>query len=183
MPGSCGIRYFIMPARACQPFCRYFLRPLLRAFSCGGGAGGGVSRGACCRASSCAGAGHKKVVSQTTVQKSFRRPFPKGRRFQRQSLWSRPAGREILCFHKDQEGRRNSPVGCCVVGNPIKGFPDAASHAAFGQLAICQPVFRHAEKAGGLLASGFLLHMLPDRRALTAAQPGVRPPRRGIPSN
>ena len=30
------------------------------------------------------------------------------------------------CFHKDQEGRRSSPVGCCVVGNPIKGFPDAA---------------------------------------------------------
>ena len=69
----------------------------------------------------------------------------KGRRFQRQSLWSRPAGREILCFHKDQEGRRNSPMGCCVVGNPIKGFPDAASHAAFVHLDICQPVFRHAE--------------------------------------
>ena len=31
-----------------------------------------------------------------------------------------------FCFHKDQEGRRNSPMGCCVVGNPIKGFPDAA---------------------------------------------------------
>ena len=64
-----------------------------------------------------------------------------------ESLWSRPAGREILCFHKDQEGRRNSPVGCCVVGNPIQGFPDAASHAAFVQLAICQPVFRYAEAA------------------------------------
>ena len=52
--------------------------------------------------------------------------FSKGRRFQRQSLWSRPAGREILCLHKDQEGRRGSPVGCCVAGNPIQGFPDAA---------------------------------------------------------
>ena len=58
---------------------------------------------------------------------------------------SRPAGREILCFHKDQEGRRSSPVGCCVVGNPIKGFPDAARHAAFVQLAIGKPVFRQAE--------------------------------------
>ena len=49
------------------------------------------------------------------------------------------------CFHKDQEGRRSSPVGCCVVGNPIKGFPDAARHAAFVQLAIGKPVFRQAE--------------------------------------
>ena len=58
----------------------------------------------------------------------------------------RPAGREILCLHKDQEGRRSSPVGCCVVGNPIKGFPDAARHAAFVQLAIGKPVFLHAEE-------------------------------------
>ena len=32
-----------------------------------------------------------------------------------------------FCFPKDQEGRRGSPVGCCVAGNPIQGFPDAAS--------------------------------------------------------
>ena len=31
-----------------------------------------------------------------------------------------------FCFPKDQEGRRGSPVGCCVAGNPIQGFPDAA---------------------------------------------------------
>ena len=60
----------------------------------------------------------------------------------------RPAGREILCLHKDQEGRRSSPVGCCVVGNPIKGFPDAASYAAFVQRALCKPVFRHAKSRG-----------------------------------
>ena len=88
------------------------------------------------------------MLMDEVYAKSFRRPFPKGRRFQRQSLWSRPAGREILFFHKDQEGRRNSPVGCCVAGNPIKGFPDAAYHAAFVHLAICQPVFRHAGTPG-----------------------------------
>ena len=86
----------------------------------------------------------KSCFAKKSCTKVLGRLFRKGGRFQRQSLWSRPVGREILCFHKDQEGRRNSPVGCCVVGNPIKGFPDAAYHAAFVQLAICQPVFRHA---------------------------------------
>ena len=89
--------------------------------------------------------------------KSFAQAFSKACGFQRQSLWSRPAGREILCFHKDQEGRRNSPVGCCVVGNPIKGFPDAAYHAAFVQPAICQPVFRHAGTPQHKAAAPFAL--------------------------
>ena len=98
----------------------------------------------------------KKVVSQKIVHKKFsgrtRTALPswnqkavdsKGKAFGRV-----PPDAKSFAFIKDQEGRRNSPVGCCVVGNPIKGFPDAASHAAFVHLAICQPVFRHAETEG-----------------------------------
>ena len=38
-------------------------------------------------------------------------------------------GRNSFTLQKDQEGRGNSPVDCCLVGNPIQGFPDAARAA------------------------------------------------------
>ena len=82
--------------------------------------------------------------AKNSAQKVFGRLFQKVVDSKGKAFGRVPPDAKSFAFIKDQEGRRNSPVGCCVVGNPIKGFPDAASHAAFGQLAICQPVFRHA---------------------------------------
>ena len=95
--------------------------------------------------------------SQFSIQKVFGRLFEKGGRVEGRRPSSPSAEGESPDSSKDQEGRCNSPVGCCVVGNPIKGFPDAAYHAAFGQPAICQPVFRHADTPAHWCAGVFFV--------------------------
>ncbi len=42
-----------------------------------------------------------------------------------------PQDAKSFVFTKDQEGRGSSLVGCCLAGNPIQWFPDAAQYAAF----------------------------------------------------
>ncbi len=37
-----------------------------------------------------------------------------------------PRDAKSFVFNKDQEGRCNNPVGCCIVGNSIKGVSDGA---------------------------------------------------------
>ncbi len=54
--------------------------------------------------------------------------------------------RPAACFiaKKAQEGRQNSPVDCFSVGNPRKGFPDAAlSGISFAQIYKAPGFYRH----------------------------------------
>ena len=108
----------------------------------------------------------KKSFRRKQCAKSFRPPFSKGGGVEGRRPSSPSAEGERPDSSKDQEGSLNRPGDGSSVGNPIKGFPDAARNAAFGQLAIYQPVFRHAE--GGMRKHGPCFQSLSRMAAASA---------------